>query len=396
MDYTVSDFYHVFKEKLLLLAGEGGLPREVSSVGILDYELDPSVKDRYICDNFHHDMLVVATFLYAKKNPYLIGDAVRHLIQKGCSGLLIRNVFNLPIPETVLRYADSKDFPILLVNGSGIYFEDFVYEVTRRREQLASFDFYTDELNALLTSDTSEQEVIRHTKSIVPSLKPSYFLACAIPAEPLETDTYLALVRAYRQSRLFSISNKLVRHGNALIFIYSSDTLSQDYGKMLFEEIFQLFKSTCDGPLRMGVGAPHYYLREFRNALLESRYAASYLPAGTDGYMLYDHLGVYQLILPYCHSEEFRKFSEHILDPIRDYDTENGTALFETLLTYTEHDMNLKKTAGLLGQHENTIRYRLEKIHSLCSLNYRSSAVAEQLSLAVKVHIARQMISDIQ
>ena len=91
MDYTVSDFYHVFKEKLLLLAGEGGLPREVSSVGILDYELDPSVKDRYICDNFHHDMLVVATFLYAKKNPYLIGDAVRHLIQKGCSGLLIRN-----------------------------------------------------------------------------------------------------------------------------------------------------------------------------------------------------------------------------------------------------------------------------------------------------------------
>ena len=133
MDYTVSDFYHVFKEKLLLLAGEGGLPREVSSVGILDYELDPSVKDRYICDNFHHDMLVVATFLYAKKNPYLIGDAVRHLIQKGCSGLLIRNVFNLPVPETVLRYADSKDFPILLVNGSGIYFEDFVYEVTRRR-----------------------------------------------------------------------------------------------------------------------------------------------------------------------------------------------------------------------------------------------------------------------
>ena len=81
MDYTVSDFYHVFKEKFLLLAGECGLSRGVNSVGILDYELDPSVKDRYICDNFHEGMIVVSTFLYAKKNPYLIGDAVRHLVR---------------------------------------------------------------------------------------------------------------------------------------------------------------------------------------------------------------------------------------------------------------------------------------------------------------------------
>ena len=62
MDYTVSDFYHVFKEKFLLLAGESGLSRGVNSVGILDYELDPAVKDRYICDNFHEGMIVVSTF----------------------------------------------------------------------------------------------------------------------------------------------------------------------------------------------------------------------------------------------------------------------------------------------------------------------------------------------
>ena len=53
MDYTVSDFYHVFEEKFVLLAGKDGLSRNVNSVGILDYELDPSVRDRYVCDNFH-------------------------------------------------------------------------------------------------------------------------------------------------------------------------------------------------------------------------------------------------------------------------------------------------------------------------------------------------------
>ena len=62
MDYTVSDFYHVFEEKFVLLAGKDGLSRNVNSVGILDYELDPSVRDRYVCDNFHEGMIVVSTF----------------------------------------------------------------------------------------------------------------------------------------------------------------------------------------------------------------------------------------------------------------------------------------------------------------------------------------------
>lgn len=392
MDYTVSDFYHAFKEKLLLVAGEGGLSRQIDSVGILDYELDPSVKDRYICDNFHEDMIIVATFLYAKKNPYLIGDAVRHLIQKGCSGLLIRNVFELQIPETVLRYADSKDFPIFLVNGRGVYFENFVYEVTRRREQMENIDFYADELNALMSGDIAEQEVVRHTRNIVPSLKPSHFLACAIPTETLDTDTYLALVASYQKSGLFHITNKLIKCGNELFFIYSSDTLSQEYGKPLFEEIYELLKSCGAGALRMGVSAPHYYLHEFKNALMESRYAASSLPVGGSGHILYEQLGAYRVILPYCGTEAFRKFSNYILDPVRDYDAENGTVLFETLLTYIEHGADLKKTAELLGQHENTVRYRLEKLRGICSIDYRSHDGNEQLSLAVKIHIAQQML----
>lgn len=393
MDYTVSDFQHAFKEKLLLLAGEGGLSRQVDSVGILDYEMDPSVKDRYICDNFHENMLVTATFLYAKKNPYLIGDAVRYLIQKGCSGLLIRNVFELPIPETVLRYADSKNFPILLVNGKGVYFENFVYEVTRRREQMESIDFYADELNALMSGDIAEQEIERHTRNIVPSLKPSHFIACAIPTEAMDTEAYLALVAAYQRSSLFHITNKLIKCGNELLFIYSSDTLSQEYGKSLFDEIYELLKSGGGGALRMGVSAPHYYLHEFKNALMESRYAVSGLPVDSSGYTLYEHLGAYQIILPYCGTEAFQKFSNHILDPIRDYDAENGTALFETLLTYIEQGADLKKAAKLLGQHENTVRYRLEKLRGICSIDYRSQDGNEQLSLAVKIYIARRMLS---
>ena len=68
--------------------------------------------------------------------------------------------------------------------------------------------------------------------------------------------------------------------------------------------------------------------------------------------------------------------------------------LFETLLCYVKNNANLKQTAQELSQHENTIRYRLEKIGTVCDLNYRFSEDAEQLSLAVKIYIARTLLPE--
>lgn len=392
MNYTVSDFYNVFKEKLLLLAGEGGLSRSVNSVGILDYELDPSVKDRFICDNFHSDMIVVATFLYAKKNPYLIADAVRHLIGKGCSALLIRNVFNLPIPETVLRYADSKNFPIMAVNGSGVYFEDFVYEVRNRHAQMDLMDSCEDALNRLLSNEISSVDALRYTKQLVPSLKPSFFVAYAIPDIPFGQEDYIRILQDFRLSNLFQASNKILKFGNNMIFVYSSDTLSQDYKETTFDKIYSLISYGEQHRVHLGISAPHYYAFEFRYAILEAKYAASSRILEQRDYILYNNLGIYRLLLPHCSSEDFVLYSNHILDPIRDYDAESGTAFFKTLLCYIQNDSDLRKTAAQLGQHENTIRYRLEKIHDICGLNYRINADAEQLSIAVKIYLSLGLI----
>lgn len=392
MNYSVSDFYNVFKEKLLLLAGEGGLSRSVNSVGILDYELDPSVKDRFICDNFHSDMVVISTFLYAKKNPYLIADAVRHLIGKGCSALLIRNVFNLPIPETVLRYADSKDFPIMVVNGSGVYFEDFVYEVRYRHALMDLIDSCEDDLNRLLSDEVSNTDVLRYTRQLVPSLKPSFFVAYAIPDITLGQEDYNRILQDYRLSDLFQASNKLLKFGNNMIFVYSSDMLSRDYEKTIFDKIYSLVSYNKQHEVHLGISSPHYYAFEFRDAILEAKYAASSRISEQRDYLLYNNLGIYRLLLPHCSSRDFVLYSNYILDPIRDYDAENETSFFETLLCYIQNDSDLKKTAVQLGQHENTIRYRLEKIHDICGLNYRINVDAEQLSIAVKIYFSLRLI----
>ena len=59
MYYTVSDFANTYTGCVKLVAGGGGMSRRINNVGILDYELDPSLKDRYLRTNFQEGQFPV-------------------------------------------------------------------------------------------------------------------------------------------------------------------------------------------------------------------------------------------------------------------------------------------------------------------------------------------------
>ena len=115
LNYTVSDFYKTFQHGLKIIAGHGGMSRTIADPGILDYELDDVLRDKFLHTNFHKNQLVVTTFSCAKDNHFMVSDAIKHLVAKDTSCLVIKNVFKLPIHETILRYADAKNFPIFLI-----------------------------------------------------------------------------------------------------------------------------------------------------------------------------------------------------------------------------------------------------------------------------------------
>ena len=91
---------------LRLLAGRDGLSRPVSICGMLDYELDPRLNKKFVYTNFKPYTLTLSSLFFAKDNPFQIMDAVKYLVSQEASGLIIKNVFRLPIHESILRYAD--------------------------------------------------------------------------------------------------------------------------------------------------------------------------------------------------------------------------------------------------------------------------------------------------
>lgn len=440
VNYTVSDFYNSFQAGLKIVAGSGGMSRPVLDAGVLDYELEPGLKDKYFHSNFHENQLVTTTFLYAKDNPFLISDAVKHLIAKGASGLVIKNVFHLQIHDAVLRYADSKNFPIFIIDSPDVYIERIIYEVTRRSELLADIDFSNRELNFILSQELSDKEVKQHAKAINPSFGDQYFHLFIQFDDFFSSASFYQCCERLKCSDLDETGSSLISYRHGVLLTCSGDSIAERFCDSFIKHALEVL---CDDGsyLSAGVGGCHLKLEEFKHSVQESLYAAS-APARqsvtgqphssqtadsqTDGgqthgsqanssqahsspaynsqtnsgqtnsgqthvpqtysYQTYSGLGAYKLIFPFYTAGEMQRFSHDLLEPILDYDIENNARLFDTLHTYIDLDCSLVETAAALSQHRNTVRYRLEKLSEIIGLDYKKFSHLEQLSLAIKIY----------
>jgi len=134
----------------------------------------------------------------------------------------------------------------------------------------------------------------------------------------------------------------------------------------------------------MGVSSIHYRERKIKLCIEEAIYSSYFHTDLSHPYQMYDTLGIHSILLPYCHEPAMQHFTSSILNPIRDYDSENHTALMTTAI-FVRCGGNIDKTADELGQHKNTIRYRLKQISHLLSCNLLQPESYEKLSLAIKI-----------
>ena len=67
--------------------------------------------------------------MFAKDDPSQILDAVMRLYTMKVSGLAYKNVFIKELPEEVINFANTNDFPILEFGGDE-FFEDVIMQIT--------------------------------------------------------------------------------------------------------------------------------------------------------------------------------------------------------------------------------------------------------------------------
>lgn len=393
MSYMISDFLNTYGPNVSLIAGSGGLSRIVKDVGILDYELDTSLRSKYFHTSLFRDQLVLTTFLCAKEDISMIGEGIKHLLKQDASGLAIRNVFHLPIPESVLRYADSRNFPIILINSMEIYFEKIIYDVNRYVERMSDINFMQNEVNILLSRKLSTDEIREHAKLINPSFEEKYIAIYFMSRDYFSESDFLECFERYDKSCFSTPASTmcLYKHG-AFLFYSCDDTSVMFYDTFVSQAVKEIFPDASN--YTIGVSRPHFSLGEFSVCIRESLRAALLNKNLQKSFLRYGELGSYEIIFPFAKSREMQDFKRKVLEPINEHDVENNTTLFETLVEYILSGCNMHVAAKRTLQHENTVRYRLEKIALLTGLDFKSPPQLEELALAVKIEICSGLLRD--
>ncbi|MFJ8234935.1 PucR family transcriptional regulator [Ureibacillus sp. NPDC094379] len=393
MDVTLKDLIdlNVFNG-MKLISGEKGLSRKISSCGILDYELDRSLKDRYVHSNFQEHQFALTTFLYAKDEEHLINDAIKYLVNKKASGLAIKNVYRLTIHDSVLRYAESMDFPIFLIDST-MYFENIIISIKDSIEQLGNSHYGQTEIDTILYKSLDPIHIRQHALLLNPSLKNNFFIMYFYFQKHLDNQQFFKIQTIFKKSKMNLPSNSLYRYNNGFLLLYSNDFIDSNDQDILLKEIIQTFLDP-DTKFAIGVSDLHFRLEEIKQAMHEAFYAALLHHHDQAELLKYEEIGTYKSIFPFAKTETMQQFSKQYLNPLRDFDAENTLLLFETLTQFIMCNGNLHELSKKLSLHENTLRYRLEKVAHLTGLNFKKPEQYEQLSLAVKIHICSELLSE--
>lgn len=376
---------------LKIIAGRNGLWRPIESCGWLDYEFEKILKNRYIYSNFSKNQLVITTFLFAKDNSFLTRDAIRHLIEIDAGGLVVNNVFGLTIPDSILRYADTKEFPVFEVTSQPFDMAAFTISVTDYIRDLAMADFGDKEIGALLHSPTTRDGVRSSAFRMNPSFLPQITALYMRKEGVLGDDEYVDLVSAYRQSALYDHRNALYRFQNGLMYIISDDAIEEKATKGYIERLVETITGSS-ADYSSGLSDLHYDLSELDRAMQEAIYAAMGNRGASESLTRYSDLGSYQAILPLADQPAMIEYSAKVTEPLVEYDASCNTSLLDTLLRYVSCEGNLHELARVMSQHENTLRYRFTQIEKITGKNPIRSGDYEQLALAAKIIISRKMM----
>ena len=380
---TVKDLMQFPKFRdLTLAAGEEGLNRTVDSCGLLEYQFTPEMKSKYYYTAFREGMLVFTTFMYAVDNEYLIGDAVRRLDALGVAGLVIKNVFHIRIPDSVIRFANTCKFPIFLADDvPENAFETLIlaaHEVISLRERA---EVQQQVVDALLNQELDEAEVLKKTFLLYPSIGHHYRVDYYRSTVPVADEVWYQVEQIIRNAPApFKGS---CRYKNGIFLFHTLDN-------SCWTEIMENTDPAIQAVQRLlpdcavGISWIHYKMDGLKAALEEALQASTIM--GGVGVMRYSAIGTYRILFGASNDYRMKEFSNDILQPIFDYDAGGDGRLAQTLFGLVECARDLHALSEKLGQHENTLRQRLGRIAALTGLDWRKIDEYEQLSIAVKIH----------
>ena len=376
-----------------LIAGYRGLDREIQRASILDYEYEKSLSDKPIQTYFEKEDFVISSLIYAKDDPSLILESVKGLVSDGVSGLAVKNIYYDVLPEEVIKYANQMDFPIFIFDKKGSYYEDIVTEIYDKNKEKNSISYQEAKIGILLKEDMDKSSVKNMAKDFNISFKENVFSICLKPKKYIDENSLTNIINIL--NRDLGASHVAYRY-HGIIFIICTyedshkENKSTEFSRLVRLMIYSLFLDLND--YYIGISNFHKYIDELNFALKESMYAMRVASIEGENIKYYYEIGVYKLLMPSYSEGYMINFYSDTIGKIKHYDQKYNSELLQPATVYVKLGGNIKNTAKSINLHENTVRYRINKIKEIFNTTNSEFEFYEELALGIKLHLIHQNI----
>ena len=334
---------------LQCLTGGIGLDRQMKDVVLLEY-----------------DDFIIATLYFAKDDPEKLLNAVERLIRLGAAGLAFKSVYYDSLPDSVLALAEAHQFPIFKFDN--IYMEDVILSISeyiRHRQEYSQFE------EPIFRIIQGTSDAYGSTEQLCARMNPGrqkYMCAAYVHAADIHVDWTSPLKSALQLRTYRELTGNLrflqFRRGFYVICNYPEEVPLSQVGSTILDTLRKLGCNT--DLLCIGVGSFYQKAEDFDIVVIEAFNTLLTALLKNQQLMTYPDLKLYRAVFPIVRERTCRQAMLNLLEELETYDREsNAGFLVNTLKTHAECGYDIKKTAEVMGQHPNTIRYRLKKICDL-------------------------------
>ncbi len=394
-----------------LHAGQKGLSRYVVSAGIGDYEFCSDV-DFPREEAFEPDSLILSSLLFAKGQPELLLPAVQQLFDAGVSGLAYKTVIFDELPTEVLDFCNSNEFPLFSF-GSDTYFENIIYEVMNAVRVDDADLLSENNIRSMIENEFPRVQVSRFAKMLSLAFKGNAMgvyikpIAASSSGDARTADDS----RADTDARPDGIAHHVTDHSSfdvraerCLKNLYLNRNLNDKVLLCLYDggifalltahqpkaEAFEVILTQLLEFLGLDASSLHICRSDIHPSHKEldfcfresyQAYLASVAEARSFG--SYHEIGMYKFLIPQLANENMQKYAQSILESLR-----SKPEYFDTVRQLVLCGGDTLMSAEHFGCHQNTIRYRLQKIKALLGLeNETEQDFYAILATAMRLHL---------
>lgn len=366
---------NLFNEKILL-AGENGLNNTIQRVSIYDCPYD----NNYLKDGvLNEGDLIISCLEQFRVDDSNLSPFFNALIKGKCAGLLIiSDDMIYIITDEIIKLCNDYHFPIVLIKNDIPYVQ--ITNIVNQYIAVESMNIInTLKLDKIRYGNIDNYEALKTLDSIDNTIK-KYLRVIFVKGEILSDLSMSLMIKNY----LYKEGSIYIKQAHEEVFIISDDSKEKVKNKIdvLTEDLKSYLKVTAIGFSRM------YEKKHIKNALNEAEKAMQFAVAMKIKDNTYNPMSSIQLLIPIKDTSEAKDFYISYVNKLKKAVSEGSYSDYQNTITaYVANSGNYKQCALDLGQHENTIRYRVNKVKSALGMENDWIKFHETIGIIVKLEI---------